>query len=131
VLVFTHQLLAPWSDADGWKDFYGVRNAAEVHAVLAKYGNVRAVFQAHAHRLDVRRRRLGAHDCMFVILPSLIEYPLAWVRLDLWPSRLRLRLMQLPLPDLQEASRNSGSGQEWRAGRPEWWDLELPLHNHA
>jgi hypothetical protein len=85
------------------------------------------VFQAHAHRFDVRRLALGRHECTFVILPSLIEFPLAWVQLDLAPSLLRMRLRQLPLPELREASRASGSGQEWRAGRPEWQDLTIPL----
>jgi hypothetical protein len=66
-----------------------------------------------------------------VILPSLIEFPLAWVQLDLAPRLLRMRLRQLPLPQLQEESRASGSGQDWRAGRPEWWDLTIPLHVHA
>lgn len=127
VLVFTHQLLAPWSDADGWQEFYGVQNAAAVQTVLARYGNVRAVFQAHAHRFDVRTRRLGGQECLFVVVPSLIEYPVAWVRLDLTRDQLRLRLQKLPLPELQEASRTSGGGQEWRAGRSEWQDFTIAL----
>lgn len=128
VLLFTHQLLAPWSNGNGWRDFYGVRNAEAVLELLDRYANVRAVFQAHAHRLDMQQRVLGKQKCTFVVLPSLIEYPLAWVRLDLSQSALRLRLNRLPLPDLLEASRLSGSGQGWRAGRPEWWDLTIPLH---
>jgi hypothetical protein len=128
VLVFTHQLLAPWSNHAAWRDFYAVRNAAAVRTVLRRYGNVAAVFQAHAHRFDVRRLALGHTESTFVILPSLIEYPLAWVRLDLSQTLLRMRLRQLPLPELQEASRVSGAGQAWRAGRPEWSDLTIPLH---
>jgi 3',5'-cyclic AMP phosphodiesterase CpdA len=128
VLVFTHQLLVPWSNHIAWRDFYAVRNAAAVREVLSRYGNVAAVFQAHAHRFDVRRLALGHTECTFVILPSLIEYPLAWVRLDLSQTLLRMRLRQLPLPELQEASRVSGAGQEWRAGRPEWSDLTVPLN---
>jgi Icc protein len=127
VLVFTHQLLAPWSNHLDWHDYFAVRNAAAVRGVLSRYHNVSAVFQAHAHRFDVRRLALDSHECTFVILPSLIEYPLAWVQLDLAPNLLRMRLRQLPLPDLQAASRASGSGQEWRAGRPEWRDLTIPL----
>lgn len=128
VLVFCHQLLTPWSSGASWREFYGVRNAGPVLDMMERYGNVRAVFQAHAHRLDVNRIQLGAHACTFVILPSLIEYPLAWMRLDLTADRVRMRLQQLPLPELREASRDSGSGQSWRAGRPEWWDLTIPLH---
>jgi 3',5'-cyclic AMP phosphodiesterase CpdA len=128
VLVFTHQLLAPWSNHVEWRDFYAVRNAGPVRDVLSRHANVAAVFQAHAHRFDVRRLALGRAECAFVILPSLIEYPLAWVQLDLTPDLLRMRLRQLPLPELQEASRTSGGGQTWRAGRPEWWDLTIPLH---
>ncbi len=127
VLVFTHQLLAPWSNYMDWHDYFAVRNAAAVRAVLSRHANVAAVFQAHAHRFDVRRLALGRQECTFVILPSLIEYPLAWVQLDLAPNLLRMRLRQLPLPELRETSRTSGSGQEWRAGRAEWWDLTIPL----
>lgn len=128
VLVFTHQLLAPWSNHIEWRDFFAVRNAPAVRQVLSRHDNVAAVFQAHAHRFDVRRLALGRTECTFVILPSLIEYPLAWVRLDLDAALLRMRLRQLPLPELLEASRSSGDGQAWRAGRPEWWDLTIPLH---
>ncbi len=128
VLLFTHQLLAPWSNHEAWRDFYAVRNAPAVREVLSRHGNVAAVFQAHAHRFDVRRMALGRSECPFVVLPSLIEYPLAWVQLDLDGTFLRMRLRQLPLPDLQEASRTSGGGQGWRAGRPEWRDLTIPLH---
>ncbi len=128
VLIFTHQLLAPWSNHMEWRDYYAVRNAPAVRNVLSRYDNVAAVFQAHAHRFDVRRLALGRTECTFVILPSLIEYPLAWVRLDLDATLLRMRLRQLPLPTLLEASRSSGDGQAWRAGRSEWWDLTIPLH---
>jgi 3',5'-cyclic AMP phosphodiesterase CpdA len=127
VLVFSHQLLSPWSTGAPWREYYGVRNAAAVLDIMRRHGNVRAVFQAHAHRLDVSRVQLGQQQCTFVILPSLIEYPLAWVRLDLSPEAVRMRLQQLPLPELRETSRESGSGQSWRAGRPEWWDLQIPL----
>ena len=129
VLVFTHQLLAPWSDNHmEWRDFYAIRNAPAVCEVLSRHANVLAVFQAHAHRFDVRRLPLGDSECTFVILPSLIEYPLAWLQLDFQPDSLRLRLRQLPLPELQEATRTSGGGQAWRAGDPEWADLTIPLH---
>ncbi len=128
MLVFTHQLLAPWSNHADWRDFYAVRNAAAVRAGVEPLRQCGAVFQAHAHRFDVRRLALGEAERTFVILPSLIEYPLAWVQLDLTSTLLRMRLRQLPLPELQEASRTSGDGQSWRAGRPEWWDLTIPLH---
>lgn len=128
VLVFTHQLLAPWSNHTQWRDFYAVRNADAVCEVMSRHANLPAVFQAHAHRFDVRQVKLGRYERTFVILPSLIEYPIAWVRLDIAPGQLRMRLQQLPLPELQEASRSSGTGQEWRAGRPEWRDLTIPLH---
>ena len=76
----------------------------------------------------MRRLALGRAESTFVILPSLIEYPLAWVQIDLSTTLLRMRLRQLPLPELREASRTSGDGQAWRAGRPEWSDLTIPLH---
>lgn len=128
ILVFTHQLLAPWSENHmEWRDFYAIRNAPAVCEVLSRHANIAAIFQAHAHRFDVRRLPLGGNECTFVILPSLIEHPLAWLQLDVQPSALRLRLRPLPLPELQDATRTSGNGQAWRAGHPEWQDLTIPL----
>ena len=71
VLVFTHQLLAPWSNHVDWHDYFAVRNAAAVRAVLSRHSNVAAVFQAHAHRFDVRRLALGTpgvHLCHFAVI---------------------------------------------------------------
>ncbi len=59
VLLFTHQLLYPWSNRAGWQDYYGVENAQAVLGLLERYGNVRAVFQAHAHRFDLQAVALG------------------------------------------------------------------------
>lgn len=128
LLLFTHQPLLPWNGSNGWQEFYGVQNAAAVLRVLASSANVAAVFQAHAHRYDVRTVPLGGRECTFVIVPSLIEYPLAWMRLDIASFEARVQLQRLPLPDLQQMSRNSGAGQRWRAGQAAWWDFVIPLH---
>lgn len=128
VLVFTHQPLLPWSGSDGWQEFYGVQNADAALRILSHRANVTAVFQAHAHRFDVRTVPLGDRNCTFVIAPSLIEYPVAWVRLDISHVDMRIRLQRLPLSDLPRASRNSGAGQSWRAGQAAWWDFVIPLH---
>jgi 3',5'-cyclic AMP phosphodiesterase CpdA len=125
VLLFTHQLLFPWSGSEGWQDYYGIENAQPVCALIERYGVVRAVFQAHAHRFDIQTVPLGARDTTFVVLPALIEYPVAWARLDCSATSLRVRLQPLPVPHLQEASLASGEGQAWRAGRPEWRDFSI------
>lgn len=127
VLLFSHQLLHPWSGRQDWFDFYGVENAEAVIQLLRRFGNTRAIFQGHAHRFDVQTVEFGTHSCTLVVLPALIEYPLAWVRLDVTPRTVRMRLQRLPLPELREASRVSGDNQTWRAGRPEWWDYTIAL----
>lgn len=47
VVVFAHQRLDV-------TDNHGVKNAAEVRAILEKSGNVTAVFQGHSHKNDLR-----------------------------------------------------------------------------
>lgn len=127
VLLFIHQLLRPWIAAQTWMPYYWVQNADAVLAVMARHGNVRAVFQGHAHMLDVQHAPVGDHLCHFVIVPALIEYPVAWVQLTLEPAVVRLSLRRLPVPDLRRLSQEAGGGQSWRAGRPEWWDMELEI----
>lgn len=131
VLVFCHQLLRPWAGNHNlWEPhFYGVRNSECVLDVMARYGNVRAVFQAHAHRFDVHRAALGKRDCCFVVLPALIEFPLGWVSLDLTATRAQLCLQQLPLPELMQLSMESGEGQAWRLGKALWADMEIDLRS--
>jgi hypothetical protein len=128
VMVFCHQLLRPWiSNHTIWAYFYGIKNADEVLAVLGRYGNVRAVFQAHAHRFDVHQTLLGGHPCHFVIVPAVIEYPVGWVSLDLSPTQVQMRLQRLPIPELSRLSLYSGRGQSWRSGLPQWADMTLDL----
>jgi len=126
VLLFSHQLLRPWAtESQPWKALYGIENAADVLAVLARHHNVRAVFQGHAHRLDVHQARVGQQDCWFVILPAVMVYPMAWLQLDLQAAALRVTMKNLPLPELAALSRDTG--QAWRAGRPEWQDISISL----
>ena len=125
VLLFTHQLLHRWSGDKAWQDFYGVRNADAVLKILEQYGNVRAVFQAHAHRYDAQVSMLGRKPCHFIVLPALIEYPLGWLRLELDPDCVKVALQRLPLPDLASLAGYSGEGQLWRAGKPEWANIRI------
>ena len=62
------------------------RNAAAVTEIMERYGNVHAVFQAHAHRLDVQVLHVGQRPCHFIVMPAIIEYPLGWLQLTLPPS---------------------------------------------
>lgn len=128
VLIFMHQLLQPWAGDQPWADLYGVDNGAEVLRLLAHHGNVRAVFQAHAHRFDVNPTTLGGERCTFVVLPAVIEYPMAWLEVALADDSARLTLRRLPLHDLAEESRRAGESG-WRAGRPEWQRTVIPLRN--
>ena len=128
VLLFSHQLLHPWAGDREWRDFYRIANADEVLAIIQRHGNTRAVFQGHAHRLDIQEVALDSRrPTLFVVVPAIIEYPVAWMRLELNGHRARLSLQRLPLPELVEASRNSGPGQAWRGGKSEWWHVPFSL----
>ena len=127
ILLFTHQLLRPWVGSQPWKESYGTANAGAVLELLAQNRQVRAVFQAHAHRLDVQQARLGANNCWFVVMPAIICYPLAWLQLELSSESMQVSMKRLPLPELAELSRDRGEGHEWRAGRPEWQNFTIPL----
>lgn len=126
VLLFVHQLLQPWStQREEWADFYGVRNAAAVMEILARHGNVRAVFQGHAHMYDVQSIYVGAMPCTFIVLPAIIEYPMAWLSLTLSPGVLRVQCHPLRLNDLTRADRRSPHA--WRRGRDAWQDFTIAL----
>jgi len=128
VLIFCHQLLLPWAGDREWRDFYGIANASDVLDIMRRHGNARAVFQGHAHRLDVQEVALDPHrSTLFAVVPAIIEYPVAWVRLELSNDRAAMSLQRLPLPELAEISRDSGGGQRWREGKPEWWNVSFPL----
>lgn len=128
VLIFCHQLLHPWAGDREWRDFYGIANAAGVLEIIRRHGNTRAVFQGHAHRLDIQEVALTAQrKTLFAVVPAIIEYPVAWMRLELSNDRAAMSLQRLPLPELAEMSRDSGSGQRWREGKPEWWNVSFPL----
>jgi len=127
VFVFLHQLLRPWSGSQPWQDFYGVRNADSVLALLRKYSTVQAVFQGHAHRLDVQTVWHDSTPCTYIVTPSIVEYPVGWLLLTLTATTLEIEMRVLPLPHLQKKSLYSRGGQEWRAGKPEWQNFTIPL----
>ncbi len=129
VVILLHQLLKPWVGDREWEHYYPVENADAVLAIMAKHGNVRAVFQGHAHMLDVQQVAVGDHPCWFVVIPSTVEYPLGWMDLTLSPESLHVKLRMLPLPELAEKTRTSGEGQDWRAGEPEWQDFTIELRD--
>lgn len=127
VVLFTHQLLHPWANPMPYRELYATANAADVLALLAKYGNVRAVFQGHAHLLDKQEVTLGNNPVCFVVTPSLIQFPLGWLLLTLLPAGLRVQYCPLPQPELSERSRSAGTGCDWRAGHPAWHDFQIAL----
>ena len=127
IILLTHQLLQPWVGGSGWRDFYAIKNAGTVLDMTARAGNVRAVVQAHAHRLDLQYLSLGQSDCAFLVVPALVEFPVAWTRLDIDRDSARFRMQPLLLPDLREAARRSGYGQDWRVGLPAWQDFTVAL----
>ena len=131
VLLFCHQLLRSWAGPHQCRKFYHVRNAEEILDILSKQSNVRAVFQAHAHRLDVHTAQIGQQETTFIVLPSIIEYPIAWTQLELTAAQLQITMRQLPLPHLAEQSRaivgKEGTTQDWRIGQPEWHNMVIDL----
>lgn len=127
VIVSLHQLLHPWSGEQMWVDFFAVQNTDRVLAVMARYDNVRAVFQGHAHRFDVQSVAVGGRDIPFIIAPAVMEYPHGWLHLELTPTQLHVELRSFDLPDLQALTRDAGDGQAWRAGKPEWRAFAIAL----
>lgn len=127
VILFVHQLLQPWSGDREFVRYYPVKNADAVLDVLAEHGNVRAVFQGHAHRLDVQQLAVGGQPCWFIVTPAIVQYPVGWLALTLTPQTVRVQLRLLPLPALIEQARVSGDGQTWRAGKPDWHDFTIEL----
>ena len=77
--------------------------------------------------LDLSVQSVGGIDCAFVVVPAVIEYPIGWLMLELNEDGLTCQLQRLPLPELAELSRQSGEGQDWRAGRPEWSNFRIEL----
>jgi len=127
VIVFTHQLLHPWANARPYQELYGTANADAVLDLFAQYGNVRAVFQGHAHILDVQKSLVGPHAVCFVVAPSLTQFPLGWLMLTLKSGSLYVKYRPLPLPELSQRSRTAGAGSAWRAGDPAWHDFVIDL----
>lgn len=126
VLLFAHQLLHPWANPTPFRSLYAVENSEAVLEILAKHGNVRAVFQGHAHLLDVQTVTIGHHPVTFVVAPSLIQFPLGWLLLTLTAESLRVQYRPLPLPELSERSR-AAEGSDWRGNNPDWHDFTVPL----
>jgi 3',5'-cyclic AMP phosphodiesterase CpdA len=128
VLLFAHQLLAPWQDGRPWHDYFGIANAPDILSVIERRGGVRAIFQGHAHRLNLQERRCAAdQSCVFGVMPALIEYPVGWMQLTLTATQGHCLLQRLPLAQIANLSAQSGSGQSWRQGEPAWRDYRFPL----
>lgn len=126
VILFAHQLLAQWSEwsPTPWRSLYGVDNGDAVLDLARNYGNVVAILQGHAHRYDVRWKTLGARECAFVVLPAVIEWPLAWLSLDLSAEGVEIELQPIPRPELAQRG-NLFADVRWRAGRPEWRRIRI------
>lgn len=127
VIVFIHQLLRRWVGLQEWRDFYGVMNAREVLNILEKHPSVRAVFQGHAHRLDVQTVYHNSAPCLYTVVPSIVEYPVSWTLLTITHETLNMSMKPLPLFELSKLSLQSGEGQQWREGKPEWQNFAMQL----
>jgi len=128
VLLFAHQLLLPWQGDRSWYDYFGIANAADVMQVMARRGGVHAVFQGHAHRLDIQTYSVApSQPCTFGVMPAVIEYPVAWMQLTLTATQGQCQLRRLPLDGIASLSAQSGGGQTWRDGEAAWWDYRFPL----
>ncbi len=127
VIVFTHQLLHPWANPRRWRNLYATANSEAVLDIFARHDNVRAVFQGHAHILDMRKVSVGKRSISFIVAPSLIQYPLGWLLLTLTSASLRVQYRALPLAELSEQSRTAGVGSDWRTPDPAWLDFRIGL----
>jgi len=137
VIVFSHQLLHPWANPRRWRNLYTLwelskstlltANSEAVLDIFARHGNVRAVFQGHAHVLDVREVMVVDKPIRFVVTPSLIQYPLGWLLLTLTAETMRVQYRPLPLPELAEHSRTASIGSDWRTPDPAWQDFMVKL----
>ncbi len=115
VLAFVHQLVHPWrTPYRPWKPYYAVRNADALLRVLARRRGVRVLFQAHAHRYEQGELGFNGFRALSVLAPSIIEYPVGWLQLDVRADGMRVTLRQLPRPDLIRRSLCDGA-QAWRA----------------
>lgn len=126
VVILTHQLLHRWAAPRKWVGFFGVRNAERALAIIADHPNVRAVFQGHAHFFEVQEVDLGQFRCPFIITPSILEYPVAWLQLEINGAGLVVNLRQLPLKEPIERALRSGPGQLWRGGDPQRRQFTIP-----
>ncbi len=128
VILFTHQLLRPWTVAVPWQEYYRIQNADTLLGLMERHPQVVAVFQAHAHLYDVQRVALGGHERLFVVIPSCIQYPLGWVLLRVEAHRLDIQLRRLTsLAELQERSRQRDPYGDARGGERAWERLTFPL----
>ncbi len=128
VILFMHQCLHRSSmNRDRWNDYFLIKNRESLLALMKRYGNVRAVFQGHAHRFDVHTHTISEKPCTFVISPPIIEYPMAWLLLTLESSQISVSFRRLPLPALVAKARQSGEGQSWRDGLPAWQQFVIDL----
>jgi 3',5'-cyclic AMP phosphodiesterase CpdA len=120
VLVALHQLLQRWQAPRPWQEYYRVQNASRLLELFERSGNVRAVFQGHAHFYEVQPMQVAGRRCPFVICPAVIEAPLAWLLLTVDAQGLQVEFRRLP------AGLPVAPAQEWRAGRTAWrsWRMQ-------
>lgn len=126
VVIFTHQLLHRWIAPREWASYFGVINAERALAIIARFPNVRAVFQGHAHFYEVQDVELGGVNRKFIVTPSILEYPVAWLHLEVTPDELNVTLNQLPCHAPVVRARVSGAGQDWRGGDPASHKFSIP-----
>ena len=126
VALFCHQLLRPWAGPAPWSPMYQIHHGDEIPGRMEQHGNVRAVFQGHAHLYDVHTEPFAGQDVTFVVCPPAICYPLGWLLLTASAGELRVQYQPLPLDELRSHSNAQGQ-QAWRKPSDEWDDLRIPL----
>ncbi len=130
VVVGSHQLLMPMSR---WREPVGapmqVANSPEVLRLLARHGQVRAIFQGHTHAYDLHQVPLGRGTCTAVVVPALIQWPVSWLHLTATAQALKWQLRPLPVPPALLAQSKAQVEGDQKRHRPAWnpWCMDWPL----
>ncbi len=128
VVVCSHQLLMPMSS---WREPAGpkmqIANHREIVRLLARHGQVQAIFQGHTHAYDLHQTPLGRGVCTAVVAPALIQWPVSWLHLTATSQELRWQLKPLPVPPEILARSQASVERDQPAGRPAWspWRIDL------
>lgn len=127
VIVLTHQLLVPLSQNGGFTQGQRIQNFQTVLDLMARHGNVHAVFQAHAHVYDRQIIPLGHRDCAFVVAPPACQRPVSWLQMTLDAQGMTLEEKRVALEDAiprdparitETPEQDGGAADPWRVDFP-------------